>query len=100
MRDLVGRENFGRANGVLNVFRGLAAIIGPIIAGFIYDKTNLIFYPFLFIGCLFFAAFTFSLAASVRFKVNFLLKKWRNRGLSTFKSANNFKPTTQVEEVE
>ncbi|RNA36815.1 monocarboxylate transporter 2 [Brachionus plicatilis] len=63
--DAVGSENFRNANGITNMFKGIAVSLGPFLAGFLSEKTGSDFYAFVFAGLSFLIAFIFSLISSL-----------------------------------
>ncbi|CAF0986232.1 unnamed protein product [Brachionus calyciflorus] len=67
--DIVGSAKFRNANGILNTFRGMGAILGPFIAGLLSEKYGSMFYSFIFAGAVFTLAMVLSLTASILFSL-------------------------------
>ena len=64
-------SEFGNANGIINMFRGLGCFFGPILTGLVYeiDKTCLL--PFILGGCLMGIGTVFSI-------IGYVLKSFRD----------------------
>ncbi|XP_069115284.1 monocarboxylate transporter 12-like isoform X2 [Argopecten irradians] len=51
--DHLGIDKLTRAFGLIALFQGIAFIINPPLAGFLFDKTNSYVYPFALTGCMY-----------------------------------------------
>ncbi|XP_071805459.1 monocarboxylate transporter 12-like [Asterias amurensis] len=57
VRDFVGVDNFGSAVGMISLLSGVAGLLGPVLAGALYDVNGSYFVLFAIFGGLFFLGF-------------------------------------------